>query len=198
MWLCRAALTIARCHTNSKTLISADALPGITLSVRLVGFPKKSPTATRRDERGRRAQSGGLCSNQLFGRGGQHEVAICGGDLHRPSRGQSGPRNTPMPPDYRASGCLVSSSFQARFKLVSASFQASSFVLPPCPHTAEPLHPASAPRRSPRCPTSHIESKTVAEVTQIRRGANTRRARRTRFLPENIAYSRKPNSVLRN
>jgi hypothetical protein len=49
---------------------------------------------------------------------------------------------------------LVSTSFQARFRLVSGSFEAYFFVFVPSPRLAHLVPPTSQPREFPLCPGS--------------------------------------------
>src|ERR1035441_4756613 len=52
--------------------------------------------------------------------------------------GPSHPSDTPVPPEQHPSPCLVSVSFQARFRLVSGLFQASPCILSLSPDSPTP------------------------------------------------------------
>ena len=100
------------------------------------------------------------------------------GTLGAPCR----PSNPLVPPKQRPSPWLVARKLQASCKPVVSLFEASSLVCSPCavPASTPPRRfiPPRPGRTPGTAPTTHIESQTAAEVTQILRCADSRRAHR--------------------
>src|ERR1035441_9649888 len=79
------------------------------------------------------------------------EIPFCDGGPRRELPGPSLPSNTLVSPEHHPSLTVVSRSFQARFRLVSGSFEASASVLPTWRTAANPF-PSVLPRpNSTRC-----------------------------------------------